>query len=201
MRPIDLGLEPGRGLKPHLGPAWRLRSRPVDIPAHSVIPAVKPIVTHEVLVDPRRQQPRLASEPLIDQRLEPVELRRHPPAAIRRLRTMLEIPLHRPPIPAQQPADLRVGVALTRKRPDVHQFLLADQPDLPLDDDKAVERHGPAGQNQPGGFSGCGRARRDRRPLRGSSPDARVTSLRVPTDLHISMRTEQHYSMLMGTES
>jgi hypothetical protein len=127
VRPVNLRLEPRRGLKPLLRPARRPRPGPVDISTDGVVAALEPIIADQVLMHPRGQQPRLRGQPLIDQRLQRIQLRRHPLAAIHRLRTGLQIPLHRPPIPADQPADLRVREPLTRKRPDVHQILLADQ--------------------------------------------------------------------------
>jgi hypothetical protein len=50
----------------------------LDIPAHGVVAALEPVVAHEVLMNTSRQQPRLVCEPVIDQGLELIELRRHP---------------------------------------------------------------------------------------------------------------------------
>jgi hypothetical protein len=62
---------------------------------------------------PGSEQPRLFREPLIDHRLQGIQLRRHPLAAVDGLRALLEIPLHRP-LTADQSADLGVRVALMR---------------------------------------------------------------------------------------
>jgi hypothetical protein len=126
MRPVDLRLKPRPGLEPRLATRRRPRPRTLDIPTDRVIAALKPVVADQVLMNPGRQRPRLRRQPLIDQRLERVKLRSHPLAVVHRLRALLEIPLHRPPIPPQQPADLRIRVTLTRQRPDIHQILLAD---------------------------------------------------------------------------
>jgi hypothetical protein len=117
--PIDLRLMPGPGLEPLLGPPRGLRPRALDIPADRVVAALEPVIADQVLMHPGGQQPGLRGQPLIDQRLELIQLRRHPLAPIRRLRPKLQIPLHRPPVPAEHPADLRVRVALTRKRPNL----------------------------------------------------------------------------------
>ncbi len=54
MRPVDLRLVPGSGLKPLLNPRLSLRARPLHIPAHRVIAALKTVVTNQILVDPCR---------------------------------------------------------------------------------------------------------------------------------------------------
>ncbi len=112
--PVDLRLEPRRCLEPHLRARRRLRPKALDIAAHSVVAALEPVIADQVLMHPCRQQPGLLRKPLIDHRLELVQLGRHPLAAIHRLRPGLHIPLHRPSITADQPADLGVRVALTR---------------------------------------------------------------------------------------
>jgi hypothetical protein len=180
MGPVDLRLEARPSLEPHLAARRRLRARPLDVPADRVVAPLEPVIADQVLMHPGRQQRRLRHEPLINQRLERVELRRHPLAAIGRLRALLEIPLHRPPIPTEQPADLRVRVALTRKRPDVHQILLADHDDLHARQHEAVERQDRPRQNSRP--RGCQKARTrvtGSSPLRGSSPITRGPNLQA----------------------
>jgi len=127
-------------------PAAGWRSEAAD----RVIDAGERVVANEILMHPGRQQPRLLREPLIDQRLERVQLRRHPLAPIDRLGALLEITLHRQPVTTNQPADLGIRIALARQRPDVHQLLLGDHPSLHARQHKPLERQDPAGQNQPG---------------------------------------------------
>ena len=138
VRPVDLRLVPGRRLEPLTGPRRTPWTGPLGIAAHRVIAAREAIVAHQILVDARRQQTRLRGQPLIDQRLELIQLRRCAPALIDGLSTMLQIALHGPPITTQHPADLGIGQPLTLQRPDIHQLLLADHRDLQLDDIQAV---------------------------------------------------------------
>jgi hypothetical protein len=175
MRPVDLRLEPGTRLEPRLAAHRRLRPGPLDVAADRVVTALEPVIPDEVLMHPRRQQSGLRREPLIDQRLKRIQLRRHPLPAVDRLNARLEIPLHRPPIPTEQPADLRVRVALTRKRPDVHQILLADNRRPPGSTTRAVERQDRLRQNSPTGGAQTARTRvTGSSPLRGSSPITRI---------------------------
>lgn len=135
VRPVDLRLPARPRLEPLLRPRLRLRPRPLDVAAHRVVAAVEAVIARQILIHPRREQPRLPREPLVDHRLERVELRRHPPPAIHRLRSLLQIALHRPPIAPDQPADLGVGKALALQRPHVHELLLIEHAALPRRDD------------------------------------------------------------------
>jgi hypothetical protein len=127
VRPIDLRLMARRRLKPLLALGRRPGPGPLHVAAHRVVAALEAVVAHQVLMDPRRQQPRLRGQPLIDPRLERIQLGRRAPAAIDRLHAVFQITLDRPPIAPHQPRDLGIAVPLTPKRPDVHQLLLADQ--------------------------------------------------------------------------
>ena len=200
--PVDLRLEPGPGLEPHLATRRRLRPRALDVPTDRVVAALEPVIADQVLMHPRRQQPRLRRQPLIDQRLQRIQLRRHPLAAIDRLRALLEIPLHRPPIPTEQPADLGVRVALTRKRPDVHQILLADQRRTStLDDHKAAERQDRLRQNsRPREASQDAHARDGLVAPPGLlTHHARTQPPSLPVDLQNSMAINQHYWVATGS--
>lgn len=135
---------------------------------------------------------------LVDQRLELIQLRWHPPAPVDRLRSGLRVALDRPPVASQQPPDLGVHVALARERPCVHQFLLADQPAA----SRVGRRHGRERQD-------CRRqSRRRRRP--GSDrahareglvappglliDHARGQPLEPHVDLHDWVITDLHFS-------
>jgi hypothetical protein len=88
--------------QPHLRSRRRLgaaSARRSGAPCHS---RPKAVVAHQILIHPRGQLPRLRRRPLVDQRLKRIQLQRHPPAPVDRLRTVLEIALHRPPIAAEQ---------------------------------------------------------------------------------------------------
>src|SRR3954449_8753191 len=175
---------PGPGLKALLLARRRPRPRALDVAPHGVVAALEAVVADQVLMDPRRQQARRGGQPLINHRLDLVQLARHPPAPIDRLRTRLQIPLHRPPVPAEQPADLGVRVALARQRPRVHQLLLADQPRPPAARTTPRPRASRPPQTEPP-TPRAGQTARTRvtgsPPLRGSSPITRVGSLNQPS--------------------
>src|ERR1700690_360067 len=185
MRPSDLRLMTRGSLKTLCCPRHRTRASPLGIATHRVVATSEPIVTHQILVDSGRQKPRLRGQPLIDQWLELIELRRHPPAPVDRLSTILQIPLDRAPITAQQPADLRIAIPLPVKRPDIHQLLLADHHDLQLDDTQAASLKA-ASDNPRGG-------------AQSRSPAIRLAPPGLPrqpaTHLQNPVITNQHYSM------
>src|SRR4051794_24445286 len=93
VRPVDLGLMTRRGLEALLLPPRWPWPGALDVAAARFVAALDPSVPDQVLMDPRRQKPRGRGQPLIDQRLELVQLRRHPPAPVDRLRAGLQIPL------------------------------------------------------------------------------------------------------------
>src|SRR4051812_2870097 len=97
---------PGPSLKALRRPRRRARPRTLDVATDRVVAALESVVAYEILMDPSRQQPRCGRQPLIDQRLELVQLARHPLAPVDRLRAGLQIPLDRPPDTPNQPADL-----------------------------------------------------------------------------------------------
>ena len=135
--PVDLGLVAGRGLKAALELGVRPRARALDVAAHRLVAAAEAVVAHEVLVDPRRLQARLAGEPLVNHRLDPIELRGLALAAVDGLRAVDQVAAHRPPVAAHQPADLGVGKPLSVQGPDVHELLLVDHRRLQV---RSIER-------------------------------------------------------------
>ena len=164
----------------------------------------KPVVANQVVIYPGPQQPRLRRQPLIDQRLERVQLGRHPPPAIGRLRARLQVPLHRPPIPTQQPADSRVREPLTRSAlmSIKSSSLITD--DLPLDDTKVVERQGPP-RTEPTRIRSSVRRGRELKGLVAHpgllGPSTRVYSPSSDSqvDRHNSMAIDLHFSVDTGT--
>jgi hypothetical protein len=114
---------------------------------------------------------------LIDQRLELIQLRRSPPTTINRLSSMLDIPLHRPPITTKQPPDLGIAQPLTLQRPDIHQLLLADQHGLPAREYEPHEPQHRTRQNPNTNRHAATPAARQpsSSPLRGSSSGRRHT--------------------------
>src|SRR4051812_20232698 len=151
----------GRGLEALLAACRWPRPRALHVAADRVVAALEAVVADQILMDPRRQKPRRGRQPLIDQRLELVQLARHPLAPVDRLGAGLQIALDRPPVAPEQPADLGVRVALAGQRPHVHQFLLADHQRPPsLDDTKAASVMATADRTaDPGTRSGRAHAR------------------------------------------
>src|SRR3954471_16124930 len=185
MGPVDLRLMTGPRLKALLLARGRPRPRALDVAADRVVAALKAVIAGQVLMDPRRQQARRGRQPLVDQRLELIQLARHPPPLVDRLRPGLQIALHRPPIAAQQSADLGVRVPLARQRPRVHQLLLVDHRRSPRRSTTHRPRASPRPQTEPP-TPRVGQDARTRvtgdSPLRGSSPITRVASLNQPPD-------------------
>ncbi len=134
VRPIDLRLMTRGGLKALLRPGRHALidgAGAFDVATYGLVGASEAVVAHEVLMDPGRQQPRALGQPLIDHRLERIELGRCALAPVDRLGVLGQIALDRPPIAADRPADLRVRVPLPVQGLDVHEVLLADQHTLP----------------------------------------------------------------------
>jgi hypothetical protein len=160
------------------------------------------VKTVERQLQPRGRADRLLMRPATHQqatdrsRLELIQLRRSPPTTINRLSTLLDIPLHRPPITTKQPADLGIAQPLTLQRPDIHQLLLADQHGLPA---REHEPHEPQHRTQQNpSTNGHPATPAARRP---SSPPLPELLLKPTTHPHISMPIHQHYSMLIGAPS
>jgi hypothetical protein len=120
-----------RRLKTLLHPRRLAWTSTLDITTDGVITALETVTARQIPMNARGQQAQLPSQPLIYHGLELIQLRQCPPARISRLGPTLQIPLHSPPITPQQPTDLRTSQPLTRKCPDIHQLLLADQRGLP----------------------------------------------------------------------
>jgi hypothetical protein len=89
-----------RGLKALRGAPLLARARTLDVATHRAIAALKAVVADEVLMDARSLEPRLGRQPLIDQRLERIQLGRHPPAPVDGLRPVLEVALDGSPVAA-----------------------------------------------------------------------------------------------------
>jgi hypothetical protein len=126
MRPVDLGLMAGGGLEAQRRVGLAARPGALDVAAHGLVGADEAVVALKVLMDARREQGRLAGQPLVDQGLERVELRGCAPAPVDRLLAGLDVTLDRAPVTAQEPGDLGVGVSLAVQGLGVHELLLAE---------------------------------------------------------------------------
>ncbi len=127
VRPVDLRLMARRRLKALLRRLGLGRSRSLHVAAHSLIAAHKTVVACEILMDALCLKTRRGRQPLVDQRLEWVELRRCALAPIGRLRAFGQIALDGAPVAAHVAADLRVVQPLAVQGLDVHELLLVDQ--------------------------------------------------------------------------
>ncbi len=74
MGPVDLSLVAGSGLKALRYRLGRLGAGAVDVAAHRRVAAGEAVVAEEVLVDAGRLQAGVLGQPLVDRRLEGIEL-------------------------------------------------------------------------------------------------------------------------------
>jgi hypothetical protein len=105
-----------------------------DVALDDLVATGKAVVADQVLVDAGGPEVRLPPEPTVHDVLEGIEHRgRVLLPTVERLGALRKVALDRPPVTADHPADLCVGVTLAAQGVDVHPYLLVDHlPDLPF---------------------------------------------------------------------